>query len=94
MYSYYNATLEIELNPTIGYLPNSTVCPTHKNRTTTLKWKSLLAITQRGTYNSGINPVNSWLIMLPPNQNMSAMPEETELLKEGTPLMFPVMSSL
>ncbi|KAK4868030.1 hypothetical protein LT330_007689 [Penicillium expansum] len=92
--SYYNGTTEIELNPTIGYTPNLTVCPTHKNRTTILKWNSLLAITQRGTYNSGIDPVNLWLIMFPPNQNISAMPYESQLLNEGTPLMFPVMSSL
>ncbi|KAL2695596.1 hypothetical protein AAEP93_003689 [Penicillium crustosum] len=92
--SYYNGTTEIELNPTIGYSSNDTVCPTHRNRTTILKWDSLLAITQRGTYNSGINPVNLWLILFPPNHNMSDMPYEIGLLYSGTPLMYPVMSSL
>lgn len=94
MYSYYNGTTEIELNPTIGFSPNDTVCPNHRNRATILKWDSLLAITQRGTYNSGINPVNLWLILLPPNHNMSDMPYEIGLLQGGTPLMYPVMSSL
>ncbi|CAI7583709.1 unnamed protein product [Penicillium glandicola] len=91
--SYYNATTEIELTPTIGYVVNSTVCPAHRNITTTLKWKSILAITQRGTYNSGIDPVNLWLTIFPSDLNISAIPYETGLLMEGTPLMFPVMSS-
>ncbi|KAJ9484751.1 hypothetical protein VN97_g8613 [Penicillium thymicola] len=92
--SYYNGTTEIELNPTMGYSSNETVCPTHRNRATILKWDSLLAVTQRGPYNSGINPANLWLILFPPNHNISDMPYEMDLFRGGTPLMYPVMSSL
>ncbi|PGH35807.1 hypothetical protein GX50_01391 [[Emmonsia] crescens] len=90
--SYYNGTTEIELTPKIGQTVNDTVCPAHQNRTTTLKWDSLLLITEPGIYNSGSNPVNLWLILFPPNYSKPDMPWLNFHLP--SPLMFPIVSSL
>ncbi|KAJ5804892.1 hypothetical protein N7474_010779 [Penicillium riverlandense] len=78
--SYYNATTEVTVTPQMGPEPGDALCPPLQNYTTTMKWTSILAITERGTYNTGPNPVNIWLTLIPPNYNWSTLPWDVSLV--------------
>ncbi|KAJ5494630.1 hypothetical protein N7463_010717 [Penicillium fimorum] len=52
-----------------------------------------LGDTERGTYNSGLNAVNLWSIMFPPNHNLSEVPYGERMFGERDIIMFPVLSS-
>ncbi|KAJ5383253.1 hypothetical protein N7517_001164 [Penicillium concentricum] len=86
-----------DYNPSSNFRPNNVTglnqLYTWKNRTTIQKWNSLLAITGRATYNPGLNAVNLWLIMLPPNHNLSEVPYGEQMFGNRDVIMFPVISS-
>ncbi|KAJ5604868.1 hypothetical protein N7510_010022 [Penicillium lagena] len=76
----------------MGSEPGDALCAPLQNYTTTMKWTSILAITDRGTYNTGSNPVNIWLTLIPPNYNWSTLPWESSIL-ENNPFWWPLDSS-
>lgn len=92
-YRYYNATTEVTVTPQMVRQPGNPLCPPLQNYTTTMKWNSILAITERGPYNTGSNSVNIWLTLIPPNYNWSTLPWESSIL-EDTPFWWALDSSL
>lgn len=71
------------MTPQMGREPGDPLCPPLQNYTTTMKWNSILAITERGTYNTGSNPVNIWLTLIPPNYNWSTLPWEDTVFESN-----------
>jgi len=73
--SYYNATARIEIVPDnftafVGAADNPT-CKRIAGRTFTQEYKAVLGINERGSYNLGDNPVNMYLTLWQPGQNMT-----------------------
>ncbi|KAJ5986040.1 hypothetical protein N7451_010405 [Penicillium sp. IBT 35674x] len=60
---YYNATTKIEFTPEIGSTTNTSVCSNLQGQRFTTEFQSVLAITERGPYNIGSNPVNALLTL-------------------------------
>lgn len=73
---YYNATTEIKLSPKSMVMPNEIVCDNLKDTTQTAKWNSIVAITERGSYNNNSNPFNLMLSLVPSHYNWSTLPWE------------------
>lgn len=57
--------MEVESNPAMGKDVNTNLCPGLHGYTDTLAFNSILSITERGSYNTGIDPVNIWLSLTP-----------------------------
>lgn len=69
---YYNATTQIEFTPLFGNTANQSVCANVQNKNFTAEFTSFLAITERGPYNNGSNPVNTLLTLWQPGANLSS----------------------
>ncbi|KAJ5988276.1 hypothetical protein N7481_003486 [Penicillium waksmanii] len=76
--TYYNSTTKIEFTPEIGSTTNKSVCKSHQGQTFTAEYESLLAITERGSYNLGSNSVNTLLALWNSDANLT-------LLSSGSP---------
>lgn len=70
---YYNATTKIEFTPEIGSTTNNSVCENLQGQTFTAEHESLLAITERGSYNLGSNPVNTLLTLWNSDANLTSL---------------------
>lgn len=71
---YFNATAQIELIPVVGWKTlNDSLCPSLRGKTFTASFPSVLAITERGPYNVGTNPVNMYLTFWDPGFNFSTL---------------------
>ncbi|KAJ5201683.1 uncharacterized protein N7498_006346 [Penicillium cinerascens] len=75
--SYYNATTKIEFTPKIGSTTNTSVCKNLQGQTFTAEFQSFLAITERGPYNAGSNPVNALLTLWNSGTNLSSLSSST-----------------
>ncbi|KAJ5741423.1 hypothetical protein N7533_010832 [Penicillium manginii] len=71
--SYYNATTKIEFTPEIGPSPNQSVCKPLRGQTFSTEYESFLAITERGPYNLGSNPMNALLTLFDTGANLSSL---------------------
>ncbi|KAJ5261060.1 hypothetical protein N7478_011655 [Penicillium angulare] len=71
--SYYNATTKIEFIPEIGSSTNQSVCQSLQGQTFSAEYESFLAITERGPYNLGSNPVNALLTLWNSGANLSSL---------------------
>ncbi|KAJ5145815.1 uncharacterized protein N7515_000379 [Penicillium bovifimosum] len=71
--SYYNATTKIEFTPEIGSTINESVCENLQGQTFTAEYESFLAITERGPYNLGSNPVNTLLTLWHSDANLTSL---------------------
>ncbi|KAJ5157814.1 uncharacterized protein N7482_008914 [Penicillium canariense] len=72
--SYFNATAQIEIIPVVGWKNlNDSLCPSLRGKTFTTSFPSVLAITERGPYNVGTNPVNMYLTFWDPGFNFSTL---------------------
>jgi hypothetical protein len=83
---YYNATVQIELTPLIGMYPNVSVCSNLQGRNITAEFPAILAVTERGSYNEGQNPVNTFLGLWASGYNFSSMtawPDEFEAVYDS-----------
>ncbi|KAJ5743837.1 hypothetical protein N7533_008707 [Penicillium manginii] len=63
----------IEFTPEIGSTANNSVCKNLRGQTFTAEYKSLLAITERGPYNLGSNPVNTLLTLWNSDANLTSL---------------------
>lgn len=90
---YYNATTEIQLKPEMGSNPNDSLCPSLQGYVATAHFDSVLSITERGPYNSGVDPVNMWLTLIPPNTTLSSLALAPDTLFLRSPLLWPLYSS-
>lgn len=70
---YYNATTQIEITPLLGATANQSACANVQNKKFTSEFTSFLAITERGPYNIGSNPVNTLLTLWQPDANLSSL---------------------
>lgn len=76
---YFNGTTTVELTPFTGLSAddhdnlNSSRCPNLQKKTVTADFSTILAITERGEYNLGNNPVNVYLTFWPSNTNFTAL---------------------
>lgn len=77
--SYYNATTKIELIPLLGQTVNQSIkpiCPNVGTKPIIAEYESFLAVTARGSYNIGNNPVNTLLTLWKPGTNYSPFSDE------------------
>ncbi|CAI7623301.1 unnamed protein product [Penicillium pancosmium] len=77
--SYYNGTTKVEFTPEIGRDVNTSVCQNLQNQTFTANYESFIAITERGPYNVGVNPVNILLALWDLGTNLSSLETDSDL---------------
>ncbi|CAL5871906.1 uncharacterized protein PFLUO_LOCUS6161 [Penicillium psychrofluorescens] len=90
---YYNATTKIEFSPEIGPSTNESVCNPLKGQTFSAEYESFLAITERGPYNLGSNPVNALLTLWNSGTNLSSLSEDFGFPWESSSLRWYIESS-
>lgn len=66
--------------------PNVSVCSNLQGRNITAEFPAILSVTERGSYNEGQNPVNTFLSLWPSGYNFSSMvawPDEFEAVYDS-----------
>lgn len=76
---YFHGTSWVELTPFTGLLANDhfglniSGCPRLQGETFSTEFDTILAVTERGKYNLGDNPVNAYLTFWPSNTNFTSL---------------------
>ncbi|KAJ6160295.1 hypothetical protein N7470_003691 [Penicillium chermesinum] len=91
--SYYNATTKIEFTPEIGHSTNQSACANLRGQSFTAEFESFLAITERGPYNLGSNPVNTLLTLWNSDANISSLSNSSDFPWESPSLRWYIESS-
>ncbi|KAJ5831954.1 hypothetical protein N7474_000265, partial [Penicillium riverlandense] len=77
IYLWVGSYVKIEFTPEIGSTTNTSVCQNLQGQTFTAEFQSILAITERGPYNVGSNPVNALLTLWNSSTNLSSLSSST-----------------
>lgn len=82
---YFNGTTTVQLTPFTGLSANDhdnfniSGCPKLQEKTFSADFDTILAVTERGEYNLGKNPVNAYLTFWPSNINFTALLPNDEI---------------